>query len=269
MLLFILLLMAWGGTAHAAVNRTAAQDTHALAALKDCVYDGKLEQSSYLRSWRSGSDPCSDGWYVHEPHTLAAGCHVHPPVYAASVRQSRARVLGVSAPEAGREPRRHGVWCAPDDSGALRVRGVRLVGLSLHGDLGQWEIADGELSVGHASVCSVRVYDGECTTCDRRACALQALESLDLSSNVFRGTIPASLSRLRRLEFLSLGVNVLYGTLPPELGELSRLKRFDIDGGFNDQQVLVQAWYAPDPNPNPNPDPCTNIVRSFLWDAPA
>jgi hypothetical protein len=86
---------------------------------------------------------------------------------------------------------------------------------------------------------------------------------------VFRGTIPASLSRLRRLEFLSLGVNVLYGTLPPELGELSRLKRFDIDGGFNDQQVLVQAWYAPDPNPNPNPDPCTNIVRSFLWDAPA
>jgi hypothetical protein len=73
---------------------------------------------------------------------------------------------------------------------------------------------------------------------------LQALESLDLSSNVFRGTIPASLSRLRRLNSLSLGVNVLYGTLPPELGELSLLERFDIDGGFNDQQMLVQAWYA-------------------------
>jgi hypothetical protein len=61
-LLLLTLLMAWGGTAHAAANRTAAQDTHALAALKECVYDGELSQWNYLRSWRPGSDPCNDGW---------------------------------------------------------------------------------------------------------------------------------------------------------------------------------------------------------------
>jgi hypothetical protein len=71
----------------------------------------------------------------------------------------------------------------------------------------------------------------------------QELESLDLSVNAFRGTIPTDIRRLRSLRYLALGVNVLYGTLPSELGELTLLERFDIDGGFNPEtNVLIQSW---------------------------
>jgi hypothetical protein len=77
----------------------------------------------------------------------------HPYSQRATGRDALGRFSECVRPTGGRtkNARRHGVTCASNDSGALRVRGVRLVGLSLHGDLGQWEIADGELSVGHAS----------------------------------------------------------------------------------------------------------------------
>lgn len=113
----VALCLACGLRVDAAVNVTAPQDVRALASLKACVFgDGGGWAFNYLSSnWSDGSDPCTAAWFGVNC-TQAVNCI-------------------------------QGVNCTLDAGGALRVRSVRLVSLSLQGDLGKWQVQEGELSV--------------------------------------------------------------------------------------------------------------------------
>ncbi len=57
---------------------------------------------------------------------------------------------------------------------------------------------------------------------------LARLESLDLSSNLLAGAIPAALAQAASLKVLHLGDNVLGGSLQVELGNLAKLERLHL-----------------------------------------
>ncbi|KAF7107268.1 hypothetical protein CFC21_107918 [Triticum aestivum] len=59
---------------------------------------------------------------------------------------------------------------------------------------------------------------------------LSHLRVLNLSGNLFAGSVPPELGSLSRLRFLDVSSNTLAGTVPPELGNLSRLSSLDLSG---------------------------------------
>ncbi|PRQ34478.1 putative non-specific serine/threonine protein kinase [Rosa chinensis] len=61
-------------------------------------------------------------------------------------------------------------------------------------------------------------------------CANNKLESLDLSSNMLVGELPASLGMLPHLQYLNLFDNHLNGSIPQSLGRLSELVYLDLSG---------------------------------------
>ena len=62
------------------------------------------------------------------------------------------------------------------------------------------------------------------TLTDLNFSSFPALTTLDLSSNMLNGSIPSSISSLRRIQFLSLSDNLLTGQIPSEITSLSSLR---------------------------------------------
>jgi hypothetical protein len=56
----------------------------------------------------------------------------------------------------------------------------------------------------------------------------QSLTGLDLTDNLFSGTIPPSIGTFTNLDFLDFGDNSLNGTIPTEIGLLSKLEVLDL-----------------------------------------
>lgn len=59
-------------------------------------------------------------------------------------------------------------------------------------------------------------------------CVAGHVDSLELSTNNLRGSIPGALGDLAALRFVDLYNNVLSGALPPEIGRLSQLTHLDL-----------------------------------------
>uniref|UniRef100_A0A453QZ36 non-specific serine/threonine protein kinase n=1 Tax=Aegilops tauschii subsp. strangulata TaxID=200361 RepID=A0A453QZ36_AEGTS len=69
---------------------------------------------------------------------------------------------------------------------------------------------------------------------------LSHLRVLNLSGNLFAGSVPPELGSLSRLRFLDVSSNTLAGTVPPELGNLSRLSSLDLSGNQFQGSIPVE-----------------------------
>ncbi|MCD7447506.1 hypothetical protein HAX54_030372 [Datura stramonium] len=61
---------------------------------------------------------------------------------------------------------------------------------------------------------------------------LPYLQTLDLTNNVFTGSVPESLSNLTSIQRLGLSRNLLSGSIPASLGSLSNLEELYLDNNF-------------------------------------
>ncbi|KAL8538247.1 hypothetical protein ACS0TY_000284 [Phlomoides rotata] len=99
---------------------------------------------------------------------------------------------------------------------------------------------------------------------------LKILNTVDLSSNNFIGSIPDSLSNLTSLRLLNLSHNSIHGSIPPALGHMSNLEQLDLSsnqltGGI--PQTLTSLTFLADLNLSHNhligPIPLGNQFLTF------
>ncbi|KAG7572639.1 Leucine-rich repeat [Arabidopsis suecica] len=69
--------------------------------------------------------------------------------------------------------------------------------------------------------------------------SFKSLKYLDVSGNLFRGSLPSGIVNLRNLEFVNLsGNNILGGVIPSGFGSLEKLKYLDLQGNSFSGEVM-------------------------------
>ena len=112
-----------------------------------------------------------------------------------------------------------GIWCRCDGDRGCGVEVIRASGKGLTGSLPR----------------------------DLERASLDALRTLDLSSNAIRGEIPETFfEAMPNLRELYLNLNVLDGPLPRSVGNLKSLEVLNIDGGYTAAQIVIEPFVPPD-----------------------
>ncbi|XP_023640240.1 probable inactive receptor kinase At5g10020 isoform X2 [Capsella rubella] len=122
----------------------------------------------------------------------------------------------------------YGVTCSSGD-----VTSIDLNGLGLLGNFSFPVI------VGLRMLQNLSISDNQFAGTLSNIGSFKSLKYLDVSGNLFRGSLPSGIENLRNLEFVNLsGNNNLGGVIPPGFGSLEKLEYLDLQGNSFSGEVM-------------------------------